>query len=123
MKNIVDLVIELVNEKGPVMTKEIAEQIDNEILLAKEPKELEAIIYTDLLTDGRFLKVDRKWDLKENYTMREVMREQYRSLGEFDDYQIEEEQHEEEVVEEEIELKTVLDETEDDEVVSVDDIK
>ncbi len=123
MKNIVDLVIELVKEKGPVMTKEIVDNIDNEILLSKERKELEAIIYTDLLTDGRFLKVDRKWDLKENYTMREVMREQYRSLGEFDDYQIEEEHAEEEIIEEEIELKTVLDDTEDEEVVSVDVIK
>ncbi len=122
MKNIVDLVIELVNEKGPVMTKEIAEHIDNDILLGKEQKELEAIIYTDLLTDGRFLKVDRKWDLKENYTMREVMREQYRSLGEFDDYQIEEE-GQDEIVEEEIELKTVLDDTDDEDVVSVDVIK
>ncbi len=120
MKNIVDKVIELVNEKGAVTTAEIVSAIDNDILLEKPTKELEAMIYTDLLTDGRFLKVERKWDLKESYTMREVMREQYRTLGEFDDYQDEEE---EEVVEEEIELKTVIENDEDEVVVSVDDIK
>lgn len=121
MKNIVDKVIELVNEKGAVTTAEIVAAIDNDILMAKPQTELEAMIYTDLLTDGRFLKVERKWDLKENYTMREVMREQYRTLGEFDDYQVEEE--EEEVIEEEIELKTVIENDEDEVVVSVDDIK
>ncbi len=122
MKNIVDTVIELVNEKGAVTTAEIAAAISNEVLATKEKTELEAMIYTDLLTDGRFLKVERKWDLKENYTMREVMREQYRTLGEFDDYQLEEE--EEIVEEEEIELKTVIEDNDDEEItVSVDDIK
>ncbi len=106
MKNIVDTVIELVNEKGGVTTAEIAAAITNDILASKPKTELEAMIYTDLLTDGRFLKVERKWDLKENYTMREVMREQYRELGEFEDYQ---EEEEEEVIEEE--------------AISVDDIK
>lgn len=122
MKNIVDTVIELVNEKGAVTTAEISAAIDNEVLVQKPKTELEAMIYTDLLTDGRFLKVERKWDLKDNYTMRDVMREQYRTLGEFDDYQLEEE--EEIIEEEEIELKTVIDSNDDDEVtVSVDDIK
>lgn len=122
MKNIVDTVIELVNEKGAVTTAEISAAIDNEVLAQKPKTELEAMIYTDLLTDGRFLKVERKWDLKDNYTMRDVMREQYRTLGEFDDYQLEEE--EEIIEEEEIELKTVIDSNDDDEVtVSVDDIK
>ncbi len=122
MKNIVDTVIELVNEQGAVTTAEIAKAINNEVLNSKPKTELEAMIYTDLLTDGRFLKVERKWDLKESYTMREVMREQYRSLGEFDDYQLEEEEVVEE--EEEIELKTVIEENDDEEIsVSVDDIK
>ncbi len=123
MKNIVDTVIELVNEKGAVTTAEIAAAISNDVLAAKPKTELEAMIYTDLLTDGRFLKVERKWDLKENYTMREVMREQYRTLGEFDDYQLEDEE-DEIVEEEEIELKTVIEENDDEEItVSVDDIK
>lgn len=122
MKNIVDTVIELVQTTGPVTTAEIAAAIQNEVLSEKPKTELEAMIYTDLLTDGRFLKVERKWDVKDNYTMREVMREQYRTLGEFEDYQLEEE--EEEIIEEEIELKTVIDSNDDDEVsVSVDDIK
>lgn len=123
MKNIVDEVRDLVNTKGPVSMKEIVDSVESDVLSALPLKELEATIYTDLLVDGRFLAVDGKWDLKDNYTMKEVMREQYRSLGEFDDYKIPELEEEEIVEEEEIELKTVLDADEDEEVVvSVNDL-
>lgn len=81
MKNIIDLTFELITENKKVTTKEIMKNIDNPGLINQTPSELEAIIANDLQTDGRFICVEGYWDFKVNYTMNEVIKEQYKTIG------------------------------------------
>ncbi len=81
MKNIIDLATELIKENGPTDLNTIAKAIDNPTLSKKKIAELRAVVYNDLLIDGNFILVDDKWDLKINYTMKDVAKEQYRAIG------------------------------------------
>lgn len=86
MKKIVDIALELIStsKDKSTSTKDIAKNIDNEKLLEEKPEQLESQILTDLMIDGRFLLVDNKWHLKEEYTMDEILQEQYRSLNDYE---------------------------------------
>jgi len=124
MKNIVDLTIEAINKKnGKVTTLEIVELIDNPSLLKiKGTKKLEAIVYNDLMSDGRFLQVEDSWDLKEKFTIKEILREQYRSLSNIDISNMAEEEEEE--FNEEIEMAVSFDDNEyNDDAVAVNNIE
>ncbi len=81
MKNIIDLTMELINQNGAVTTEDIIAKVDNEALLSLSKAELITTIYNDLQIDGRFINLDEKWDLKLNYTMKDIMKEQYRNIG------------------------------------------
>lgn len=106
MKNIVDTTIELLSKKDDLVTiKEIIEALDNEKLAGVADNKLEAYIHMDLMKDGRFLLVEDKWGLAQNYTQQEITRERYRQLGN----QVIEE-IEDEVIEEEIARVIELDE-------------
>ncbi len=70
MKNIIDLTTELIQANGPVSTKEIADQIENETLKSYSASELNTVIFNDLQIDGTFIFVNDKWDLKVKYTMK-----------------------------------------------------
>jgi hypothetical protein len=106
MKNIVDTTIELLSKKDDLVTiKEIIEALDNEKLTGVADNKLEAYIHMDLMKDGRFLLVEDKWGLAQNYTQQEITRERYRQLGN----QVIEE-IEDEVIEEEIARVIELDE-------------
>ena len=80
MENIVDVAIRLIDEKGAVTTKEIIRNLKDKNLKEMKPEHLEANVITDLSIDGRFLLVNKKWALKDNYTMEQIITEQYRSL-------------------------------------------
>ena len=80
MENIVDVALRLINEKGAVTTKEIIRNLKDKNLKEMKPEHLEANVITDLSIDGRFLLVNKKWALKDNYTMEQIITEQYRSL-------------------------------------------
>lgn len=80
MENIVDVALSLINEKGAVTTKEIIRNLKDKNLKEMKPEHLEANVITDLSIDGRFLLVNKKWALKDNYTMEQIITEQYRSL-------------------------------------------
>lgn len=80
MENIVDVALSLINEKGTVTTKEIIRNLKDKNLKEMKPEHLEANVITDLSIDGRFLLVNKKWALKDNYTMEQIITEQYRSL-------------------------------------------
>jgi len=124
MKNIVDLTIEAINnKKGKVTTLEIVELIDNPSLLKiKGTKKLEAIVYNDLMSDGRFLQIEDSWDLKEKFTIKEILREQYRSLSNIDISNITEEEEEE--FSEEIEMAVSFDDNEyNDDAVAVNNVE
>ena len=84
MKNIVDETLELLTKKKEVAVEEIITKLDNEKLNNLKPGRLEAIIATDLFVDGRFILIENKWHLKEEYSMKDIMKEQYRSLGDID---------------------------------------
>ena len=74
MKNIVDLTMEAISKKkGKVTTMEIVDLIDNPSLMKiKGTKKLEAIVYNDLMSDGRFLQIEDAWDMKEKFTIKEI---------------------------------------------------
>ena len=116
MKNIVDTTIELLSKKDDLVTiKEIIEALDNEKLTGVADNKLEAYIHMDLMKDGRFLLVEDKWGLAQNYTQQEITRERYRQLGN----QVIEE-IEDEVIEEEIARVIELDENYlDDDLVAI----
>ncbi len=80
MENIVDVALRLIDEKGTVTTKEIIRNLKDKNLKEMKPEHLEANVITDLSIDGRFLLVNKKWALKDNYTMEQIITEQYRSL-------------------------------------------
>lgn len=80
MENIVDVTLRLIDEKGTVTTKEIIRNLKDKNLKEMKPEHLEANVITDLSIDGRFLLVNKKWALKDNYTMEQIITEQYRSL-------------------------------------------
>lgn len=80
MENIVDVALRLIDEKGAVTTKEIIRNLKDKNLKEMKPEHLEANVITDLSIDGRFLLVNKKWALKDNYTMEQIITEQYRSL-------------------------------------------
>jgi DNA-directed RNA polymerase delta subunit len=125
MKNIVDLTLELINKaEGGVTNTQIIKAIKNPDLNdLKEGKRLEAVIYNDLMTDGRFLQVGKRWDLKEKYTMKEILREQYRSLSETDLKKIVEEVENEEEFDEEIEMAVSIDDNEFDDAIALNDVQ
>ncbi len=116
MKNIREIARELIAEKGPITSKDIKKLIKHESLLNIDDAALEARIYNDLLTDGNFIFINKTWDDKDKYTMNEIVREQYRSIGNV----IEEE--DDETFEEEPIMKVVLDTEEGDDVISINDI-
>ena len=116
MKNIREIARELIAEKGPITSKDIKKLIKHESLLNIDDAALEARIYNDLLTDGNFIFINKTWDDKDKYTMNEIVREQYRSIGNV----IEEE--DDETFEEEPTMKVVLDTEEGDDVISINDI-
>ncbi len=109
MKNIVDLTIELINKnKEGVSNAQIIAGIENPQLVSKKNiKRIEALIYNDLLTDGRFIELENTWDLKDKYTSKEVLKEQYRSFSSLDFAKIVDEDEEEFF--EEIEMAISLD--------------
>ncbi len=109
MKNIVDSTMELINKtKKVVSTKQIISSIDNPKLIAKKNnKRIETLIYNDLMTDGRFIELEDGWDLKEKYTSKEILREQYRSLSNLELVKTVDEDEEE--FSEEIEMTVSLD--------------
>ena len=80
MENIVDVALRLIDEKGAVTTKEIIRNLKDKNLKEMKPEHLEANVITDLSIDGRFLLVNKKWALKDTYTMEQIITEQYRSL-------------------------------------------
>lgn len=125
MKNIVDLTLELIEKaEGGVTNTQIIKAIKNpDLIELKEGKRLEAVIYNDLMTDGRFLQVGKRWDLKEKYTMKEILREQYRSLSETDLKKIVDEVENEEEFDEEIEMAVSLDDNEFDDAVALNDVQ
>ena len=125
MKNIVDLTLELINKaEGGETNTQIIKAIKNPDLNdLKEGKWLEAVIYNDLMTDGRFLQVGKRWDLKEKYTMKEILREQYRSLSETDLKKIVEEVENEEEFDEEIEMAVSIDDNEFDDAIALNDVQ
>ena len=116
MKNIREIARELIAEKGPITSKDIKKLIKHDSLLNIDDAALEARIYNDLLTDGNFIFINKTWDDKDKYTMNEIVREQYRSIGNV----IEEE--DDETFEEEPIMKVVLDTEEGDDVISINDI-
>lgn len=70
MKNITEVARELIEEKKDfVSLEEIIKNLDNTIYTEKE---LKALIYTDLITDGEFFLKDSMWNLKINYTLDEI---------------------------------------------------
>jgi hypothetical protein len=75
------------------------------------------------MTDGRFLQVGKRWDLKEKYTMKEILREQYRSLSETDLKKIVEEVENEEEFDEEIEMAVSIDDNEFDDAIALNDVQ
>jgi DNA-directed RNA polymerase delta subunit len=117
--------LELINKaEGGVTNTQIIKAIKNPDLNdLKEGKRLEAVIYNDLMTDGRFLQVGKRWDLKEKYTMKEILREQYRSLSETDLKKIVEEVENEEEFDEEIEMAVSIDDNEFDDAIALNDVQ
>ncbi len=91
MQNIIELTSSLINERGMLSTPDIAKEIKEENLLKLSTPELLATICMDLQMDGRFICIDRKWDFKINYTMQEVIREQYKNTAIIDIFEEEEE--------------------------------
>ena len=125
MKNIVELTLELIekNDKG-VTNAQIVKAIKNpDLLELKDGKKLETVIYNDLMIDGRFLLVSKKWDLKDKYTMKEILREQYRSLSETDLKKVIEEVVIEEEFDEEIEMAVSIDDNEFNDAIALNDVQ
>ncbi|MGL5021177.1 MAG: hypothetical protein ACRC5R_04070 [Mycoplasmatales bacterium] len=125
MKNIVELTLDLIekNDKG-VTNAQIVKAIKNpDLLELKDGKKLEAVIYNDLMIDGRFLLVSKKWDLKDKYTMREILREQYRSLSETDLKKVIEEVVLEEEFDEEIEMAVSIGDNEFNDAIALNDVQ
>ena len=74
------------------------------------------------MSDGRFLQVEDSWDLKEKFTIKEILREQYRSLSNIDISNMAEEEEEE--FNEEIEMAVSFDDNEyNDDAVAVNNIE
>ncbi|MBL0701623.1 MAG: DNA-directed RNA polymerase subunit delta [Spiroplasma sp.] len=124
MKNIVDLTIELLNKnKEGVSNAQIIAGIENPQLISKKnTKRIEALIYNDLLTDGRFIELENTWDLKDKYTIKEVLKEQYRSFSNLDLAKIVDEDEEE--FSEEIKMTVSLDDNDyKDDAVAMNDLE
>ena len=124
MKNIVDLTMEAISKKkGKVTTMEIVDLIDNPSLMKiTGTKKLEAIVYNDLMSDARFLQIEDAWDMKEKFTIKEILREQYRSLSNVELSNMVEEEEEE--FNEEIEMAVSIDDNDyNDDVVAVNNIE
>lgn len=115
MKNIIDITQELIKKNKSAATEEIIQMIDNPSLMILPKHELAAIVANDLQTDGRFIFVNEAWDLKTNYTMNEVIKEQYKNIGHIVEM-IEKEDEENVIIDDEIEL-IVETENSDDEIV------
>ena len=80
MKNILDVTFDLLENQEAVSVEEIRKNITNNDLLKMKENQLEAIIVNDLMLDGRFLLIDGKWALKNNYTIKQIMNEKYKNL-------------------------------------------
>lgn len=70
MKSITETARELILEKGNAIS-------NDEIAIGINAKnfnkdELQAIIYSDLITDGQFFLENNEWNLKSNFTLKEV---------------------------------------------------
>lgn len=75
MKSIKDSIIQLLEEKGsPVALEELMSNFKHDEYNFKSAVDMEASIMTDLMIDGKFINIDDKWDLKEKYTMKEIMK-------------------------------------------------
>lgn len=83
MKNIIEVAFELIEKNGKTTIEEIIANVDNVVLNELDPRELEAVVYSDLLVNGKFISIDGGWDLKEKYTMKDITKEQYRNIGDF----------------------------------------
>ncbi len=75
MKSIKDSIIELLETEGqPISLKDMLKQFNFEDYNFKSAVDMESSIMTDLMIDGKFINIDDKWDLKEKYTMKEIMK-------------------------------------------------
>lgn len=83
MKNVVDITLKLIQEMGPVSLGDIKAKLNPEIF--GEILNIDAVVYNDLLTDGRLIYIDNRWDLKDTFTMKEIIKEQYRAIGNYED--------------------------------------
>lgn len=108
MENIVDLAMRLIKQNGAISAKDIVEEITNPEILLMDKKKIEALIYNDLMIDGKFILVDGKWDLSEKYTMKEILHEQYRSFGEAEIVASSEQEEDFDINKEEIEMAVDL---------------
>lgn len=70
MKSIIETSRALIQEKGDFVSfDEIIENLGETDFTNDE---LRAVIYSDLLSDGRFFIRDKEWNLKENFTNKEI---------------------------------------------------
>lgn len=70
MKSITEVTRELIVKKGKGVTnKEIITKVGGKDY---DPQEIQAIIYADLITDGQFFLEKNKWNLKENFALKEI---------------------------------------------------
>lgn len=83
MKNVVDITLKLIQEMGPVSLGDIKAKLNPEIF--DKISNIDAVVYNDLLTDGRLIYIDNRWDLKDTFTMKEIIKEQYRAIGNYED--------------------------------------
>lgn len=86
MKKVVDIALELIenSEDKETTTEEILKNIKGETLLNLEENKIKATIISDLMIDGRFLCVEGAWHLKNDFTIDEIIKEQYRSLNDYE---------------------------------------
>ncbi len=80
--SIIEYIINKINETNDAINlEEIVDEIGYENYNFHSKEEMVAIIYTDLMVDGRFLMVDNKWDLQNKYTMNEIRKHRSMQLG------------------------------------------
>ncbi len=110
MNNIVDTCIMLLNKNNQgVSNQDIIDNLDNPQLKNLSEAKLLSRIDMDLMYDGRFLLVDKKWHLKDEYTIEEIISELYKNIGDYEIEVIENEtNHEEEL--QDIEMAFNIDE-------------
>ncbi|MGL4589348.1 MAG: DNA-directed RNA polymerase subunit delta [Mycoplasmatales bacterium] len=73
MKSIIETTIDILKEKQePIGIQDLIKEINPGHFTTDDINMNMSIVYSELISDGRFILVSGMWDLKDNYTLAEI---------------------------------------------------